>query len=197
MSAEFFFGLGVGLILLLSSALRAVSPRWLRLFLIGCLLPQAAGYLFHIPHLFMPASAGLLLCSIFAVDQLIRHPAMSAKKLLVWCSPVLVFTAATCLALWLAAQWISPWWQARLTESVVVLGGAGFIGWVCLLLAKVPSAAMRRALIMLAAAHALQAGAVFFFAWTTGRLVTLHADLALLLALWHAYDTACGLQVNR
>lgn len=196
LEGAFFAGLGCGLTLLLAAAIRPVSPRWLKQLLIGLLLLQGASYLLPVLTQTM-TSTGLLLCSVFAVDQLIRHPAMSAKQLLVWCSPLIVFALATTAVLLFAPDKIPPLWRSCFLLGIPVLGSAGFALWVLLLFPKIPSREMRRALGLLAAAHTLQAGAFLFSLWQAGLPAAFHTDLLLLIALWHAYDTAYALQTNR
>jgi len=100
----FWLGLAVGVSILALSAYVAISPHWLRMLLVaaGCLTASRylAMALFAIDpdpaplwlwkRLWFASSFGLTFPSLVALDQLIRHPAMSPRKLVAWFSPFLL-----------------------------------------------------------------------------------------------------------
>ena len=154
-------------------------------------------------HCWFATSLGFPLLSAFAVDQLIRHPAMTPTKLLRWLAPFLVIYGAIVLAAPMTASpdpvagWavhLVPWAQ-RLLGATHLAFTAAFIGACVLLMRKIPSAPIRVALLGLVAGFALlsldgilSALRIWYFR------PYLFSELAMLLALWHAYDTAASLQ---
>ena len=168
----FVLGIACGLALLVITAFRPLSPAWLKLLLIACGLTLMARYLLiAFPREEIPARVldglrltGLWLPYAFGLDQLIRHPAMTPKKLLRWCLPVLL------LPFLLPVAWVE------------CAAGLALAGLTVLLLLKLP--ALRRGLA------AFLAGALCFSlaGWSFA------AELAALLLLWSVFDTAYGLQ---
>jgi hypothetical protein len=169
----FLLGLASGLALLAASAYRRVSPSWLRWLLIGSSLLLIGRYV-AVALLQDPAPSArwwgsalaFILPSAFGVDQLVRHPAMTPKKLLARIAPV--------LAAGLAAPLFAPWYLLVIQSAWAL----GFASLAMLLAIKLPSWPIRRALVGLIAGQA---------AVTVGGL---WGEMLLLLALWHAYDTA-------
>ncbi len=209
----FLLGLAFGFALLALTAYARVSPRWLRwllmavgLFVAGRYVAMACFALAQTPErvwalrrLWFGSVAGLTLPSIFAVDALIRHPAMTPKKLLLRFSPFLA--AYTALILFghttpiadRVAGWavsLTPGWRVFLS-SVQTLFVLGFLGLCVRLVWKIPVPAIRTALLMLAAAHSYLALDGLLVA--TGRWYVrpfLYSEMLTLLALWHAFQTA-------
>ena len=200
----FLLGLAAGLALLTASSYRRVSPPWLRrlLFAVGAfvafryvavaLFAQAANPhdVWVWRHAWFATAVGLTLPSVVAVDQLLRHPAMTPAKLLTWYSPFLAAYAAIILyggyvaAPEASGGWtlhLTPEWRTLLivTQAVFVLGFIGIAGFVIM---KFPLPRVRAALAGLIAAH---------LGLSTHRLP---AELFALLALWYAFETAAELQ---
>ena len=107
----FLLGLASGITLLAISAYRRVSPAWVKwllvasgLFVISRYVAMALFASAETPEpvwgfrfCWFASYIGLTLPSVFAVDQLLRHPAMNPKKLLTWCAPFLVAYGAIIL----------------------------------------------------------------------------------------------------
>ncbi|MBI4003930.1 MAG: hypothetical protein HY353_02815 [Candidatus Omnitrophica bacterium] len=213
----FFLGLACGIALLTATSYRRVSPRWLRWLLIvsGVFVmsryatmalftaTEAPRHFLALRPCWFATSIGLTLPSVFALDQLLRHPAMTPRKLLIWFSPflavyglVLLFAGVTLvpdrLVGW--ALHLGSGWQVllSLTQGVFVIG---FIGISVMLMRKIPAAPIRLALLGLAAGQAylgldglLQALGRWYFR------PFLYSEMLMLLALWHAYETSAKLQ---
>lgn len=177
---QFLLGLAGGLVVLTITAYRRVSPWWLKWLLSanGLLLLSRYAMLAHIAAeenglrwWQFVRSVSLTLPGVFAVDQLVRHPAMTPKKLLRWYSP------------WAIAYGImtfTPWWR----EARGVLTGLFTLLflWICgMVIRKLPDRRIRMALIGLCLAY-LCLG-------FSGLLLT---EMLVLLALWHAYDTSAS-----
>ena len=214
----FLLGLAGGLALLSISAYRHVSPAWLRGLLIGTGLfvfsryvamalftsPDAPQRFWVLRHCWLATSLGLTLSSVFAVDQLVRHPAMSAKRLLRWFAPFLIIYALVILVGPMTpvsdrfvGGWVprlSPGWQRLLsvTHSLFV---TGFTGASLLLIRKIPSWPIRLALGGLVAAHLyLAADGLLLMLGRWYFRPYLYSEMLALLALWNAYETAAALQ---
>jgi hypothetical protein len=211
----FLLGLAAGIGLLTLTAYRSVTPSWLRRVLTLAGILTIARYASMAVLTMMPdppapwllarawygSSIGLTLPSVVAIDQLVRHPAMTPNKLLTWFSPFLGVYAAV-LAFGVTVPPIGdpiltgPWRMVLgITQAVFAVG---FIGACGLFAMKVPVRPMRAALIVLAAAHLYLAA--------DGLIVTaggwyfrpfLFSEMVALVALWFAYETAAGLQTNR
>jgi len=213
----FLLGFASGLAILAISSYRRVSPRWLKwllvasgLFVIGRYVTmalftseEAPQRFWALRHCWYGTSLGLTLPSVFAVDQLIRHPAMTPKKLLIRFAPFLI--AYLAVIFFADAQavpdrvvgWslkLTPPWRAAVivVQSVFVLG---FVGISLMLMAKLPSWPIRRALLGLVAGHVyltldglIQAFGGWYFR------PNLYSEMVTLLALWHAYETAADLR---
>lgn len=107
----FLLGLAAGLTILTATAYRRTSPAWLRGMLLACAALMLGRYValaahtspdaaerFEVLRRFWFASViGLTLPSVFAVDQLVKHPAMTPMRLLRWCAPFLAASAAILL----------------------------------------------------------------------------------------------------
>ena len=221
MLGHYLFCLGflAGLSLLTVTAYRHISPLWFRTLLAGAtgsLITGRYALLALVMMTDMPpplaalrcvwfgASAVFLFSSTVAVDQLIRHPAMSSKKLLVWLSPfLLVYGAALLVApgtpvrmeaplgWWLR---LSPAWQALLsvTQGVFVIA---FVGTVLLLIRKIPVWRIRLALLNLGMTQLCLGLGVFMILQTPTFLgYLLLAEMLALFVLWYAYETGAALQ---
>ena len=200
----FLLGLAAGVSLLTLSAYRHASPAWLRWLLLAAGLFVVTRYVtmalftgLDAPQRFgalrpcwYATSLGLPLAGVVALDQLIRHPAMTPKRLLIWFSPflaaygaVIVFGQAAIVPDRVVG-WtlrLEPAWRAALslTHSVFTLG---FIGLCVLMSLKLPSRPIRTALAFLVVGQLFLAfdGLIF-------------SELVMLLALWHAYETSAAL----
>ena len=193
----FLLGLASGLTLLAISAYRHVSPPWLKwlLMISGILLMSRYAMMARLvaaeglsqawipTYYWMASSIGLTLPAVFAVDQLIRHPAMTPRKLLAWSVPLLAADGAVLFG-------------ARVVFVVVhVMFLIGFVGICLLLTRKIPSPRIQGALRGLAVVYGYLGFDLLLV--TSGRWgVTplLRSEPAVLLALWYAYETSAALQ---
>lgn len=213
----FLLGMACGIAFLPLSAYRRVSPPWLKWLLMATGLftmsryltmalftsPDAPQRFWALRHAWFASSLGLTLPSAFAIDQLLRHPAMTPKKLLGWVSPfVLVWAAAMLFGRFTTRPdrvigWtvhLDPVWRGVLSGAHG-LYSAGIIGVGVALSLRLPSRPIRVALIGLACAHAyllfdgflLLAGVWYFRPFFFSELLTL-------VAIWHAYETSADLQ---
>ena len=213
----FLLGLASGIAFLAITSYRRVSPAWLKwlliaggVFVISRYLAMALFATTESPErvwewrrCWFATSLAIPLSSVFAVDQLIRHPAMSPKKLLAWYSPFLISYGAVILFAQMTALpdkvagWavhLSPGWQRLLlaTHGVFVLV---FLGTCILFMRKIPSRPIRIALLGLAlgqSALALDGLLTAFGVWYFRPY--LYSEMLALLAIWHAYETSFSLQ---
>lgn len=192
----FLLGLASGFAFLAITSYRHASPSWLKalligsgMLLIGCHVtsvvasPHLERVLAWAPATWMAHSIGLTLPAVFAIDQLIRHPAMTPNKLLKWYAPFPVIQGAA-----LMGPAIAPVIVEGLFLIVVV--GACLMLW-----RKIPSAPIQRALFVLALAYGCLGVSVFLAGCGTGGYtLLLYAEMIALLALWYAYETSARLQ---
>lgn len=209
----FLLGLASGLSLLTVTAYRRVSPVWLRRLLVlsGAFVttryitmalftsPEAPQRFWALHPCWYATSLGLTLPSVFAVDQLLRHPAVSPKRLLRWFAPfalaygvVILFGQATPepdrIVGWIPR--LSPGWQRWLSavHAVFILG---FVGVSLLLVRKVPSRPIRTALLgLVAGCLALGIDGVILATGGWYFRPYLYSEILMLLALWYAYETS-------
>ena len=209
----FCLGLAVGVVLLAMAAYLTVSPRWLRWLLLASGVLAAGRYMTMAllavsPHpqelrwawrCWYGTSIGLTFPSLVALDQLVRHPAMTPRKLLQWYAP---FLAAYLAVLVFGHMDIV---RDPMVGNVVRLGGwalrllaftqawfvLAFLGMAGLLLKKISSQPIQIALVFLLAAYA--------YLGLDGVLVTLgrwylrpflFSEIFALLAIWLALETA-------
>jgi len=213
----FLLGLASGLSILAISAYRRVSPKWLRWALIatGCFMisryitmalftePDAPQRYWAMRRCWFASSVSLTFAGVFAVDQLVKHPAMTPKKLLQWFSPFAAIYASIILfgsfkpvpdsvAGWMPV--LSSGWRVlvAVTQSVFVLG---FVGLSAMFLPKLPDARLKQALAFLAAAFAYLGldGVLVSFGLGYFRPF-LFSEMLTLLALWNAYETSASVQ---
>lgn len=213
----FCLGLAAGLALLPLTSYRRLSPAWLKWLLIAAGLCTVGRYatlaLFTqddapqrwmgLRFFWLATSIGLTLPSVFAVDQLLRHPAMTPQKLLKGYTPFLAIYLTLMLlpqplvvadpivgwSLELPTAWR---WLLSATQLIFVVL---FVTGCALFILKIPTPAIRRALAGLAAAHLLLAvdGAVVALGgWHFWPFLL--TEMLALLAIWHAYETAWQLQ---
>ncbi|HEX9564013.1 MAG TPA: hypothetical protein VF981_08580 [Gemmatimonadaceae bacterium] len=213
----FLLGLAAGTAVLAMTAFRHVSPRWLRwvLFAVGAFqvgryvalacftAPDAPIRFWELRRFWFASAVGLTLPSVVALDQLVRHPAMTPKKLLIRFSPflaaygaVILFGSFTAIpdrvAGW--ALELTGWWPA----FVSVVQGAFvilFIGICVWIIRKLPSEPIRTSAARLLVAHAYLAfdGALLAFGGWYFRPF-LFSEMLALLALWHAFETVNSLR---
>ena len=209
----FLLGLASGIAVLTISAFQRVSPRWLKgllaasgLFVISRYVALALFAAADTPervwawrHCWFATSLALPLQSAFAVDQLLRHPAMSPKKLLGWLAPFLIASSAVILFAGMTpvpdriTGWglrLNPGWQ-RLLSITHGLFVAGFLGISLPLMRKVPARPIRIALLGLALAQACLAldGVILALGGWYFRPY-LYSEMLALFAIWHAFKTA-------
>jgi hypothetical protein len=211
----FLLGLACGIGLLALTAFFKVSPAWLKWLLVasGAFVITRYISMFTLATATDPAALGLLrhgwfatslalpLQTVFAIDQLIRHPAMTPKKLLARFSP---FLAAYALVILFGTTVPVPdrvlGWTLRLAQpwqGLLSLTHVTFVGicvGVCgLLIWKVPIAPVRAALALLALGQlALAADGVVLALGGWYFRPYLFSEMFMLLALWHAYRTAAA-----
>ena len=130
----------------------------------------------------MARSIGLTLPAVFAIDQLIRHPAMTPNKLLKWYAPFPIIQGAALMG---------PTTVSIIVEGLflIVVVGACLMLW-----RKIPSAPIQRALLVLALAYGCLGVSVLLAGCGTGYTLLLYAEMVALLALWYAYETSARLQ---
>ena len=209
----FLLGLASGIAVLTISAFQRVSPPWLKgllaasgLFVISRYVALALFAAADTPervwawrHCWFATSLALPLQSVFAVDQLLRHPAMSPKRLLGWLAPFLIASSAVILFAGMTpvpdriAGWslrLNPGWQ-RLLSITHGLFVAGFLGISLPLMRKVPARPIRIALLGLALAQACLAldGVILALGGWYFRPY-LYSEMLALFAIWHAFKTA-------
>ena len=213
----FLLGLASGLTVLTMTAYRRMSPTWLRWLLIatGLLMlsryltmalfthPEAPQRFWALRHYWFASSIGLTLPSLFAVDQLLKHPAMTPRKLLGWYAPFLVVYATVIVWGPLTPQsspfggWIPTlnpaWrWVISIVQSVFVMG---FIGVCLMLMRKLPSRPIRIALLGLVLGYGyLGADGLLLVMGGSYFRPFLYSEMVTLLAIWHAYETGASLQ---
>ena len=158
------------------------------------------GDVWPLRHVWYASSLSLTIPSIFAVDQLVRHPAMTPRKLLGYAAPfltvylaVIIVGRATGVPDRLVGGWmprLTPGWQwlLVLTQCVFV---TLFIGFCIQVMRRVPSRPIRLALAGLVLAHAYL-GLDGILMWIGRPYVRpyLYSEMFACLALWHAYETA-------
>ena len=206
-------GLGMGLTVLLLTAYLYISPRWLKwvllvigLFVISRYVTMALFATSANPNTWwglrrcwFATSVGLTFPGVVALDQLVRHPAMTPKKLMQWFSP---FLGAYAVVLLLGQFELVPdpvvgmsprlvGWAVGVLAFVQAVFVTGFLGVSLLLIKKLPSPRIQMALAGLMVAYASLG--------LDGLLVALHrwyvrpflfSEIAALVALWFAFDTA-------
>ena len=211
----FCLGLASGLTLLTITGYRRVSPRWLKWVLVASGLfvmsryvtmaiftrADAPQHFWMLRRCWWATSVGLTLPSVFAIDQLVRHPALSPNKILRWFAPFLLVYA---LVILVGSSHPVPdrviGWMPRLeggwrfllalTQSAFVVT---FVGFCVLLIRKLPSAPIRLPLFWLAVGHltlALDGLLVASGRWYFRPF--LFSEMLTLLAIWHAYETSAS-----
>lgn len=209
----FWLGLAVGLTLLVMTSYRTISPRWLMWALLGsgALLisrylsmalfatggqPGMAGLL---QRLWFGSAIGLTFPGMVALDQLVRHPAMTPKKLLRAYAPFLaVYVPAILLGstqmtanpvIGLRPR-LEGW--AALALSVAQTLFVSLVVWLGAKLAKkLPSKHIRVALWALMAAYlSLALDGLLLACGIWYRWPFLYSEILTLIALWWAFETA-------
>lgn len=159
----FLLGLATGLAIMTMTAYRRVSPRWLRVLLIvsGLLLLDRYAMLAYfevdergLRWWRLVSGVGLTLPGVFAVDQLVRHPAITPKTLLRWYSSWAIAYGVVLL---------TPWWQG--VTSVWIGLFTLVLLWICgLIIRKLPDRRLRAALAGLCLAYLLMSVSDWLFA---------------------------------
>ncbi len=206
-------GVGLGLAALAMTGYSWVSPRWLRLTLLVAGLLVSARYLVMahlslspvgqalgpLDRLWLGSSIGLTWPGVVAIDQLIRHPAMTPERLLKSFSPFLLVYTLVMVAgpMDLRADpliGVSPhllgW--ARILLIVTQSAFVALLMWFTMqVMRKVPASRTRTAVFGLMGGYL--ALAVDGVIRSTGLWYVrpfLFSEFLLLLALWFAFDTA-------
>ncbi len=213
----FLLGLASGLALLTVTSYRHVSPTWLKwlltvagFFVISRYVTMALFTAEDAPqrfwalrHCWFATSVGLTLPGVFAIDQLLRHPALTPKTLLRWFSPFLAVYAAVILfgsvtpARDPSGGWtlhLDGWWRwlVSVTQGSFVLG---FIVTAASLMRKIPSLQIRIALLGLILGYGYLAfDGVLVASGRSYFRPFLFSEMVTLIALWHAYETSARLQ---
>ena len=211
----FLLGLATGLTVLTLTAYRRASPPWLRWLLIALggftttryltmalfVITAPLERLVVLRPCWLASMVGLTIPSVFAVDQLVKHPAMSAKRLLRWLSPLLVAYAVIILFANFTSRFdpligwtlhLSPGWRwvAAGVQTVFV---TGFLGLCVTLMLQRPSRRIWLALLGLVVSHgylSLDGILVAMGGWYVRPF--LYSEILTLLALWYAYETAAS-----
>lgn len=170
------------------TAYARVSPFWLRALLWASGLLLVSRYILGAnpkssEALWTASSIGLTLPGVVAIDQLIRHPAMTPKKLLRWYALFLVVDGALCALTGIAGH-------------VVAMIGLciGIIGFCVLFIRKIPSLSIQKPLLVLAVSYGSLGLSLPSIWWST--TAWLYAEMATLFALWYAYDTSAWQQAT-
>lgn len=187
----FLLGLACGIALLTTTSYRRVSPRWLRWLLLasGALVMSRYGLLAlaepPIPSgwlrtVWFASSIGLTLPALFAVDQLLKHPAITPAKLLRWYVPFVV--------LYGVALFFGDFVRGLAVVHGLFSTALLTAGW--LSLRRVPVWSIRRALLLLIAAYFGLAADTLRTGLSAGFA---YSEMLALLTLWHAYETSAQL----
>ena len=209
----FLLGLACGVALLSLTAYLRLSPPWLKWLLIGSGVlvisryaamfalataadPSQVGWM---RHCWFATSLALPLQSVFAVDQLIRHPAMTPRKLLVRFAPFLAVYAAVMLVgvtvpmpdriLGWTLRLTQPWQGVlSLTHLIFVLSFLGVCGT---MIRKIPVTATRVALAGLMLGQlALTLDGIMLATSRWYFRPYLFSEMLVLIMIWHAHRTA-------
>ena len=212
----FLLGLACGIGLLTMTAYLQVTPAWLKWLLLATgafvmsryiamfVLATATspGDLGLLRHCWFATSLGLTLQSTYAVDQLVRHPAMTPRKVLLWYSPFLAVYAAVILfggtvavpdrVLGWTLRLTRPW-QAilSLTHTVFVIV---YLGTCALLMRKIPVRPIRlglAGLILGQLALTVDGAILALGGWYFRPYV--FSEMLMLIVLWHAFRTGPSL----
>ncbi len=154
-------------------------------------------------HCWFASSIGLTLPSVFAVDQLLRHPALTPNKILKFFSPFLaVYVALIAFGRFAAVPDPVLGWTLKLSRGWALVVSATQSAFLLLFLAagvwvlrKVPVAAIRLPVLLLMIAHLwlgfdgvlLATGHWYFRPF-------LFSEMAALLCLWYSFESAHVLQ---
>ncbi len=208
----FFLGLATGATILAMTAYWAVSPRWLRWWLLASGLFVLSRYVtmtlfatspnpqpfWGLRRCWFATTVGLTCPSAVALDQLVRHPAMSPTKLMRWLSPFFVGYAIVLLfgpmELTLdpivgMKPHLVGWGRGLLTgtEGLFVIG---FLWVGAQVLSKLPSRRIRIALLGLMIAEGYLGLDGLLVALGRGHHPFLCSEIFALMAIWFALDTA-------
>ena len=213
----FLLGLACGTVILAVSSYRFVSPAWLKwLLIISALLmigryitlalflnPNAPNRFWMLRHLYFAHSIGLTFPSVVAVDQILRHPAMTPAKLMRWYSPFMVVYLTVMLfgRMGLQPDTLYGWaphlegaWRLliSITDAIFLIG---FLVICFVLVRKIQLKPMRRALLCLSIGQLYLAIGLSLLVSNRAHFGPfLFSEIAMLLVLWYAYDTSAILQ---
>jgi hypothetical protein len=213
----FLLGLACGIACLAITSYVRLSPRWLRWMLMAsglCLVARYVSLAYaaigapwpEAPFLraWLGSDIGFTLPSVFAVDALIRHPAMTPRKLLARFSPFLALYAALAVAARGSVLFNRQLgWGFALTPPWLILAAAlqagflvAFAGVSFVLIRKLPVPAIRAALLILVVSHGYRQSLSLAMAmkgwWLSAELLL--PEMLTLLAIWYAFQTATRLQ---
>jgi hypothetical protein len=209
----FLLGLACGSALLALTAYRHLSPAWVKWTLVACALCAIGRHItlalfataddpqrfWALRRFTLATTVGLTLPTVFALDQLLRHPAVSPRKLLVWSSPWLCGYAIIILfgrftgALHPATGWlVQPDMAWRWVIAVLQAGFAVALSMVGVkLLQRVPVPRIRLAicgLLLGQLALAFDCVVLAMGAWYAYPL--LYSEMLTLAAIWYALDVS-------
>ena len=209
----FFLGVAAGCVLVTLTVYQKVTPRWLRWLLLALGLLTVSRYVtmalaalsddprrwWALRHCWFASTIGLTTPAVLVIDQLLRHPALSPKKMLRWFSPFLIaYLVIILLGRYETRQdpvagWVPMLvgWSRLLLSLVQTLFVCGFAVICVLAMRLMRSRSVRGALA------ALLIG--FLYLGLDGILLALgrtyfrpflFSEMLTLLALGHAYDVA-------
>lgn len=209
----FCAGLAAGVAILALTGYAALSPRWMKWAVIAaglftlsryvamaaCALVPNAASSWVVQRCWLGASVGLTLPTVVALDQLVRHPAMSPKKLLQRVAP---FLAGYAIVLAFGAFDAQPdpllgarphlvGWAAILLAIIHACFVLGFLALSFLIIRKLPVRRIQAAIagLMLAQLSLGADGALEHLRLWSFRPL-LFPELLALLAIWWALRTA-------
>ena len=199
--------------LLTCTAYRRVSPVWLKWLLLGCGMlvlsryltmtllthPEAPQRFFGLWPCWFSTAVGFMLPSVFAVDALLKHPALTPTIWLQRVSPFLVVAIVSILAAGATpvpdalGGWtvrLGTWGRISLalTEGLFAVG---FIGLCVVCMRKISDWPIRKALGGLVLAYGALGMAQLCDVLGSGPVgPILVSEMLTGLALWYAYDTS-------
>lgn len=196
-------GIASGTVLLAMSAYRHASPVWLKwllwitgLFLIlrytltVLFLESGSLHFFQLQsYRWAVATACLCVPALFVIDQMLRHPAMSPEKFARIALPAILIQA---LCVLFGDQFAFLGW---VSFGVFQLFALALVVFCIRLWPQIPNTLLKRALSILIAALAFLAGeSIMSLMGSTLSASGVLAEILMLAALWHTYETSFTLR---